>query len=79
MLAIVLFALIEETDLEMTCQACPSQWEGVAPNGERLFIHYRYGYLSVKVNEKEFFGKDVGDSLGGVMSYDEMLGHVRYA
>jgi hypothetical protein len=31
--------------LEKTCEACPSQWEGVGANGEDIYIRYRWGTL----------------------------------
>jgi hypothetical protein len=59
--------------LEQTCGACPSQWEGEMENGARIFIHYRYGWLSVDIDDVHVFGQEVGDSFGGVMDTEQML------
>ena len=59
--------------LEMTCGACPSQWEGRTEDGEYVFIRYRYGWLRVDVGNQTIFETEHGDSLSGVMGTDEML------
>ena len=59
--------------LEMTCGACPSQWDGETENGAYVYIRYRYGLLRVDMDQQTVFEATVGDSLGGVMGTDEML------
>ena len=60
-------------NLTQTCGACPSQWEGKMENGAYIYIRYRYGWLSVDIDDVHVFGQEVGDSLGGVMDTEQML------
>lgn len=62
--------------LEMTCGACPSQWEGEFEDDSPVYIRYRWGYLGVydiAFGGTQLFGKQVGDGLHGVMTAKEML------
>lgn len=61
--------------LELTCGACPSQWEGEFEDGTPLYIRYRWGYLAVSegVTGKTTFGRQVGGGLDGTMNLEEML------
>ena len=43
--------------LEKTCGACPSQWEGKLDNGEYLYVRYRWGSLQVGI------GTSIGDAV----------------
>lgn len=63
------------TSLEMTCSACPSQWDATTQDGHLLYIRYRWGHLSVtdETTETLLFQQQNGDSLDGVMSTEEML------
>jgi hypothetical protein len=61
-------------DLEQTCWACPSQWEGRTADGSDLYIRYRHGHLSVDVGGETVFALDHGDALDGVMSTAKMRG-----
>lgn len=56
------------TMLEMTCGACPSQWEGKTSDGAHVYIRYRYGYLYASVDGIEIVGMEIGDPLDGVMN-----------
>lgn len=38
-------------ELQMTCSACPSQWEGYTTDGAFIYIRYRYGYLTVDLHD----------------------------
>lgn len=60
------------TELEQTCTACPSQWEGRTADGSYLYIRYRHGHLSVYVDGDPVFALDHGDGLDGMMSTAEM-------
>jgi hypothetical protein len=64
--------LVRVTSLEQTCYACPSQWEGETDNGDYVYIRYRWGHLTVSVNGEQIFATDHGNSLDGVLSYDEL-------
>lgn len=64
--------MIKVKELTQTCNACPSQWEGTLTNGKSLYIRYRWGYLSIDIDDKEILGKDIGDSLAGCLDEEEM-------
>ena len=64
--------MIQVKTLTQTCNACPSQWEGELTNGEELYIRYRWGYLSIRVNNKEIWGKTLGDDLNGYIDEYDM-------
>lgn len=38
-------------DLTMTCEACPSQWEGHAYGGLGVYIRYRWGTLTAVLHD----------------------------
>lgn len=51
------------TEIEQTCLACPSQWEGRLENGRTFYIRYRWGGLSVRVSPEPT--EDVGAAVNG--------------
>ena len=55
-----------------TCGACPTQWEGETSDGDDVYIRYRWGYLSVRINNEEIFGVQLSDNLDGYLEYDEL-------
>ena len=57
----------------MTCEACPSQWEGITDDGQEVYIRYRWGHLSVRVNGAEIFSRQIGDGFDGVLTTTDML------
>lgn len=63
--------------LEMTCGACPSQWDAETDQGKYVYIRYRYGYLSASVSgetlTKDVYGEYIGGPLDGVLSTEEMM------
>ena len=72
--------MIEIVELERTCFQCPSQWEGRDREGYPIYIRYRWGYLSIRRGDKgksvnsavcgeEIFGKHIGDSMDGKISF----------
>ena len=60
-------------ELENTCMACPSQWEGKTVANEEVYIRYRWGTLRVDLNGETIFSADCGDAYDGSMETDEML------
>ena len=42
---------IEVHSLNMTCNACPSQWDGITKDNRRIYIRYRHGFLSVRIGK----------------------------
>lgn len=68
------------TQLEMTCGACPSQWEGRLLDGRFVYVRYRWGCLAVGMEatmEDAIMNRELvlstGDNFHGVMSTKEML------
>lgn len=62
--------------LGMTCWACPSQWEGVAEDGESVYIRFRHGYLTVSkpgIEGETIYEGEHEDGGGGVMDTQSML------
>ena len=66
---------IKVTRVVQTCRACPSQWDAWTPNGNYVYIRYRYGHLTVDVDNSPVFSAVVGDRLDGSMTWDEVLTH----
>ena len=67
--------------IRMTLEGCPTVWEATLSSGEQLHIRYRFGELTVRTGLDEaanslgqlLYSKSVGDSLGGILSTEEML------
>lgn len=56
-----------------TCYACPSQWDIYTRDGHYIYARYRWGYLSLTLDDKEeIFGINFGDKLDGTMNTDEL-------
>lgn len=72
------------TEIVMTCNACPSQWEGKTECGHMVYIRYRWGWLSVRISPIktnnvedavvgiEIYGEQIGNDLDGSLGYEEM-------
>jgi len=76
--------MIEVKKFEMTCGACPSQWEGRTIDNRPIYARYRWGFLSVYVGETggdvynaintmQVYGEQLGDEMHGVMSTEELI------
>ena len=63
---------MKKVRLRQTCEACPSQWEGYTDKHESVYIRYRWGYLSVEIDDKEIFGKNISNGLDGILSFEEL-------
>ena len=62
-----------------TCYACPSQWDAWVDNGDRIYVRYRWGGLTItyfgqdsKLDGDLIFSSRVGDGLDGVLEYNEL-------
>lgn len=68
------------TKLRKTCDSCPAQWEGETSDGQQVYIRYRWGYLSVKVDPdyavgyraEEVVSERLGDNLDGSLSFAQL-------
>ena len=65
-------AMLKIKKLENLCTSCPSQWEGETISGERVYIRYRWGYLTLDVDGKEAYSIRCGADYDGTMDTDEM-------
>jgi len=54
---------MKASTLLMTCEVCPSQWEGKLDDGRMFYIRYRWGSLSVRVSRA--VTNDVDDAVLG--------------
>lgn len=64
---------IKINNLEQTCFACPSQWEGRTEDDEYVYIRYRYGILSWKVGDSIKGEIYHGGEMDGVMDTGTMI------
>lgn len=73
--------MVKVVEIKKTCDALPAQWEGTDEEGRPVYVRYRWGFLWIGVGKKgedinsavdgqEIFGKEIGKSLDGIMSYD---------
>jgi len=63
--------------LEQTCSACPSQWEGTTECGKDIYIRYRWGSLSLKINGKQKFTAYIGNELDGVIGIEDIQNYLK--
>src|SRR5258708_30421584 len=42
-------------ELVETCSGCPSAWAGSTVDGRKLYIRFRWGYLTIDVDDKQVF------------------------
>lgn len=63
-------------DLECTCSACPTQYEGTLKTGENIYFRYRWGGGSVEINGQCYYSFDTNDALNGVMESEEVFAHL---
>lgn len=71
--------------LRCTCDACPSQWEGLTERNEALYIRYRWGRLIIQLSEPDgtindavnsgriLYQKQIGDDFNGVIDIEEVM------
>lgn len=50
-------------EVQQTCGACPTAWQGKTADGLEVYARYRGGYLRVDVNDETVYGRqlDYGD------------------
>lgn len=61
--------LIKVADVHQTCEACPSQWEGTTATNLPIYARYRFGRLTVKLDDECIFDMEIGDNLDGIIDY----------
>lgn len=63
----------EVKKLTLTCEACPSQWEGETVSGKKIYIRYRHGILRYELDGEIRYGIDHGHIYDGFMTDEEMI------
>ena len=58
---------------EMTCSACPSQWDIWTENDEYIYVRYRGGHFYARIGCETFYSEEVGGFFSGVMGNEEMM------
>jgi hypothetical protein len=68
---------VVESDV-LTCESCPTQWEGQLRDGRYFYFRYRFGKASLavgataeEVSGRQGIAENVGDDLNGDMDLDE--------
>ena len=76
--------MIVVKEIEQTCVACPSQWEGYTDDGRCIYIRFRWGLLSARIGSpgdksefagvrgKEILRMQLGDSYLGFLDYEDL-------
>lgn len=66
--------VIKVTKIIKITGCCPTQWEGVTDDGLPIYIRYRHGDISVRVDDEEiFYGDPHPEAPGsGFMKYPEL-------
>lgn len=73
--------ILQLVELEMTCSACPSQWEGRLVDGRYVYVRCRWGVLQVGIeytldeaieNRRKVWEK-FNNGFHGVMDTNTML------
>jgi len=72
--------------ITQTGHGCPTAWRGYLEDERSFSIRYRHGTLTARISEKYssdggevVYQADHGDSMGGVIDYDDMVRKVRIA
>ncbi len=76
--------MFDVIELECTCSACPSQWEGKTVDEQYVYIRYRWGFLTVGIGKThedavwdETSCQKIGDEYDGTMNTEEMKSHTK--
>jgi hypothetical protein len=48
-------------EVQRECLACPSSWSGKTYDGKEVYARYRWGYLSVTVDDNVIFGSQLDE------------------
>ena len=59
-------------DIVQTCYACPSQWEAKTEDNKAVYIRYRWGCLSIYLDNQLIYDKTLGSEYDGVISFDKV-------
>lgn len=64
--------MIKVKRISQTCGACPSQWSGKTADNEEIYIRYRWGTLSVSINNELIYSEKIGDDYSGTMDFFQL-------
>lgn len=60
--------------LKQTCIACPSAWKGETTEGKEIYLRYRWGGLSIRIDDLLIYSDDnFGEGLDGWLEMDEVV------
>lgn len=65
--------IIKVKNIRQTSHFCPSQWEGRTENNEYLYVRYRFGCLSVEIDGKLLYSRELNDGLDGIIELEEVI------
>lgn len=65
--------MIKIVSLTQTTSACPTQWEGLTDNGEKVYVRFRFGNLSISIDGKPIFKANDDSGWNGVLSFDNLI------
>jgi hypothetical protein len=58
--------------LNMTTDACPTQWKGRTVDDKDVYLRYRFGSFTARINDELFMVADCEHSMDGCMSTEQM-------
>jgi hypothetical protein len=76
--------ILKLTELNQTCSACPSQWEGKVEDGKMIYVRYRWGNLEICISSKPtddvmdavmenyLLYETIGGEFDGSMTFEEL-------
>ena len=75
--------MIEIQNLKKISTFYPSQWEARTVTGELVYIRYKHGELSVRIDQSDrqsptLFCESIGEKHGFDMDTEEMKAHVAH-
>ena len=65
------------TSLTKITPACPTQWIGKTLENKEVYIRYRFGRLSIRIDGLEVDNSCIGEDLDGLMSNEELINYLK--
>jgi hypothetical protein len=73
---------LKVVEIERTCQAFPSQWEGKTDDGRFVYVRFRWGLLRIGVGatldlaiideQTTIFERQLSDARDGELSFEQL-------
>lgn len=64
--------MIRIAKIIQTCDACPSQWSAQTPEGQYVYIRFRWGRLLAYLDDTCIFDVRHGDTLNGYLEFEQL-------